>query len=349
MLRQAALNPPVLVGNPTVEMTLLQNEVADLREKLRWALHAAPEDYHGGKMTTSISDVHWGDRAHMVACLKNVLEKHRQVIRQYRPKQLVMVWNGDAIAGRGIYREQQMDSVFSSTVEQVQLGVAKLHDIHQELVEEFPEMEVRHVVTNGNHDRTMGEPTAPLFVSTCRALSLPVVLAGNEHIENCASDGIYHIYFEHGFGHSQVSPSSPAFISAMKDRYILLSESYYGDRRIRRFNHGHTHWFQLGMERVIGVFWDTTGGFQRNERVCLGKNVRPVGICAYVSPAGYGGVLDPIGIQPDPDILRRELMDPFLMQANMRDAASALERYSELAEEAGLEVSTVKGVTPGGR
>ena len=110
----------------------------------------------------------------------------------------------------------------------------------------------------------------------------------------------------------------------------------HGENRIRRIAHGHTHYFNTGLEIVRGLYFDTTGGTQRNTRVLIGKNNRPIGCIAYVSPDGCEGILDPIGIQPDDDLVQSELDDKFLAQRNATYCADAIMKYYDLATQKGI-------------
>jgi hypothetical protein len=90
------------------------------------------------------------------------------------------------------------------------------------------------------------------------------------------------------------------------------------------------------MERLLDVFYDTTGGCQRNERVLLGKNSRPMGWIAYVSPSEFDGILDPIGIQPDTETILEELRDPYLFSRNAADSGEALANCHQLLDQLGV-------------
>jgi hypothetical protein len=335
-LREAVLIPPVDIPPPHPQLIALQNEVALLRDQLRWSDHANSPERQGGTVTINHSDCHHGDRAHMLDCHRQMVDKSFQLLHLYQPKRIVMMSNGDKIAGRGIYRNQNMDAVVQTTREQRQIGVVNVVQWNERLKTDFPGASVEWRFTHGNHDVNEGERITPDLVYALRSFGVNAIYHGDEAILNLADAGAYLAYFEHGTGYSDISPSSPKWWRNMVDKLLRLSRKYHGDNRIRRVGHGHTHWFSVNMERSMDVFVDTTGGCQRNERVLLGKNNRPMGWIAYVSPKGYDDILDPIPIQPELETVERELEDPYLFHRNMEAAAADLRAYREMELAAGI-------------
>ena len=335
-LVEAQLNPPAEAPMPNAEVDALRRENAMLREQLTWAQRADSVSRTGGTLTLNRSDHHHGDRMHMLRCFEQMEDKSLILMRQYQPTRIVLLENGDAVAGRGIYKEQNMDSAVQATDDQNRIAAYKAYQFDERLKAEFPFADVQWKILCGNHDRNMGENIAPLLALTMRALGLSVAYCGDQYILNLAESGVYNLYAEHGYGYSDISPSAPKYISNVKDKLLSLSQSYYADKRIRRITHGHTHWASVGMERIQDIYFDTTGGCQRNSRVLLGKNNRPMGWIAYVSPEGYSDILQPILIQPDIDMVKEEIADPYLANRNQIDAAKTLEQYTRLAISLGL-------------
>jgi len=151
-------------------------------------------------------------------------------------------------------------------------------------------------------------------------------------IVNLADQGTYNAMVTHGWGHSSQSPNSPGFIGAVKDMILQMSghPSYSPEKAIRRVVSGHTHWLSISLERGLNLFFDTTGGFQRQQRVRLGFNQRPVGMILYVSPDGMeGAILNPIEIKPDQETLDREIADPGLAELNRVDCSNAILEYEK--------------------
>jgi hypothetical protein len=328
--------PPVETAPTDERVRELERQVGLLKSQILWSEHANAPTRQGGTFTINHSDDHYGDRAHMLDCHAEMVEKTFQLLHLYCPEKIVWFSNGDKIAGRGVYKEQHMDSVVPDTRQQRNIGVTKEVRIYERIKSEFPDAEIICRYTHGNHDVNMGERITPDFVYALRAFGLPAIYHGDEAILNLSDNGQHLAYFEHGTGYSDISPSSPKWWRNMLDKLHTLSRKHYGDQRIRRVGHGHTHWASLGLERNLDLYVDTTGGCQRNERVLLGKNNRPMGWIAYISPKGYDNILDPILIQPELVTVERELHDPYLFNRNLEDASECLRAYREMALSAGI-------------
>jgi hypothetical protein len=108
------------------------------------------------------------------------------------------------------------------------------------------------------------------------------------------------------------------------------------EQQYRRVLSGHTHWVNVSTERVIGLPFDTTGGLQRNTRIRLGDNQRPIGWIVYASPRGLDSdILQPIVLSPGQETYQREIADPHLGQANVEDSTACLREYRKLREDRG--------------
>ena len=181
----------------------------------------------------------------------------------------------------------------------------------------------------------------PQLVVMLRALGIPAVYQGDTAILNVASVGTYHVLCEHGYGHSAISPSSPKWISTTQEKIInLYRRGYVAENRIRRVNHGHTHFFSLGLERIRDLYYDTTGGCQRNDRTSLGKNSRPQGwIVRFLVLHGHIR-LDAYRVQDAIQTRRRDVHDPYLFKRNTLDCMESLEQYGALLEQLGISEIT---------
>jgi hypothetical protein len=88
---------------------------------------------------------------------------------------------------------------------------------------------------------------------------------------------------------------------------------------------------------VHGLYFDTTGGLQRNTRIRIGDNQRPVGWIVYTSPRDMESDIElPIALRPEDDTYQREIADPHLAAANLADVGDCLREYSELMVGAGV-------------
>lgn len=348
LLLDAVINPPAPEQEQlTSRERALMCELSTLKQQLTWASHANPRERQGGTVTINHSDDHYGDRAHMLDCQAELEAKTLTLLEMYQPERIVMLSNGDKVAGRGVYKEQHMDSVLPMTTQQLDLAAYKVIRMDQRIKEKFPQATVEWKFTHGNHDVNMGERLTPRLIYQIRGFGVTAKYYGDEALINLADRGDYWALFEHGTGYSDISPSAPKWWSNMRDKLLRLGRTHYASRRVRRVSHGHTHYFSLSLERIQDLFVDTTGGCQRNERVLLGKNNRPMGWIAYVSPRGYASILDPIGIQPELETVERELLDPYLFNRNMVDASALLQAYHELEIEAGVRPAT--SISPEGR
>jgi hypothetical protein len=335
-LLAATVAPPTDTARPDPIVEELRARVRLLEEQLTYHQRANPAHHTGGKYTLVISDVHKGDRAHMPRSYGEMWQKALVHMGQFSPEIITVIDNGDHIAGRGIYRNQNMDAVLQSTEEQVRAGAIDLYQRDKAIRDRFPDAVVKWRITHGNHDMSMGERTSPLLVMSAKFLGVDAVYCGDSTIVNLAARGTHNLWAEHGYGYSGISPSAPKWLSDMKDRLLVMQREYFGENRIRRVTHGHTHWAQVGMQRVLDVFFDCTGGCQRNERIQLGKNSRPMGFIGYVSPAEYDGILEPILLQPSIDLQIEETRDPYLFQRNMEECSVAIQIYDERMRELGI-------------
>ena len=117
-----------------------------------------------------------------------------------------------------------------------------------------------------------------------------------------------------------------------------------------RMSHGHTHWAQVGIERAEGLYFDTTGGLHRNDRVNIGMNTRPTGWICYISPPGETNTIinPPILISPSPEAIRIDMDNPNLMNLNRAEAARCLIGFAHVAEQLGI-MEHVKNRISGGQ
>lgn len=318
----------------------LRAENEALRQQLTWATHTdVAASASGGTMTINISDWHLCDRNHLPTALSSCEEKTATVIAQFRPRRLRVIENGDIIPGRGIYKEQALESILPKSDQQVSAAAIRFYEFVHRCADaagiDLEDVEVRK--TPGNHDYSEHEPTSLPFVYLLRMLGMKAKFVGKYTVWNLADKGVHNALFFHGYGHSRHSPSSPGLIDETLKLILKLATEYghHGRRAIRRVSHGHTHWMAVGMERAAGVTFDVTGGFQRFERVKQGYNERPTGWICYASPAGGEDVI-PIPVHPDPDALEADMTDPVLERKNYTEAQRCLGRFAEEAEARGI-------------
>lgn len=318
----------------------LRAEIESLRAQLTWATHAdAEQGVSGGTMTVDVSDWHLHDRNHLPTALASCEAKTMTVIRNFRPRRLRIVENGDVIPGRGIYKEQALEAILPKTDQQVSAAAIRFDEFVRRCAEAagIDVDDVPVYKTPGNHDYSEKEPTSLPFVYLLRLLGLKAEFCGKYKVLNLADKGVHNAIFFHGYGHSRHSPSSPSLIDETIKLVLKLATEYgyNGRRSIRRASHGHTHWMAVGMERAAGLTFDVTGGFQRFERVQQGHNERPTGWICYASPAGSEDVI-PIPVAPDSRDLEADMTDPVLEAKNYGEAKRCLEAFAEAAKARGI-------------
>lgn len=319
----------------------LADENARLRAQLTWAQHADAPTRTGGLMTIFDSDWHVGDANHKLESFWSAHYKIGLLIKQYEPDLIQYIQGGDIVAGRGIYKEQDLDMAVSSPEEQCKCGAVAFYRVMRH-VREHTDAPVRVLSVRGNHCYTGGvslaEYIALLIEKMCRLLpDVSTQFAGDRALVNLAYDGVYNALALHGYGHSKVSPSSPTFISDQMQAILRIARSVESSREIpRRVMSGHTHWHHIGMEAIEGLTFDTAGGWQRNTRVKLGMNQRPTGFMVYVSPPGLeDDILAPISVKPDPRVNDQETEDAALAAKNRAYCGELAKEYVALDQQHG--------------
>lgn len=336
---QAALTPPVDTRDKE-RIRELEAEIGRLRLQLSWAQHQDSPNRIGGLLTLRASDHHYGDAQHLLSCGKSLESKFLEVVKQYEPDKIQIIAGDDWIAGRGIYKEQDLDMVTSDVNEQVSLGALKAYEFLL-AIREITKAPIIWRVMRGNHDYAQGLSMTESLFYAFKNLSADIpdlnfVMHWDSITANLAGEGIYNVLVKHGFGYSKHSPNSPSFIDAVKDEIIVKQRKMQPEEQYKRVLSGHSHFMSEGLERIVGLPFDTTGGLQRNVRIKLGSNQRPVGWIAYASPKGLvSDILKPITLAPDEDTFFREMADPHLSSQNKEDAAKCVRKFFQILEERG--------------
>jgi transposase-like protein len=336
-----AMHPPVDTVADKDRIRDLEAEVARLQQQLSWAQEAESTTRTGGVLTIRRSDDHHGDKNHLLSCARSLTEKVKVLVQQYEPDRIRVVGFDDWIAGRGIYKEQDLDSATSDVNQQIAVGAIKARRF-LEVIREASTAPVTCHCLRGNHEYAMGVSMAESLFFQCKVVCESLADVDFQYhwdnaTVNLAAEGTYNVLVRHGHGYSKHSPNSPAFIDAIKDELLVKQRQMQPHEQYRRILSGHTHWLTAGLERIHGLYWDTTGGLQRNTRVRIGDNQRPVGWIVYMSPDGMtDNILQPLSVRPDDDTYQREIADPHLASANYKDVADCLEEYSQLLAAQGV-------------
>ena len=310
----------------------------------------------GAVATIIISDLHFGDENVMLETYKstvsNLIWKLSEVNNEVGIEQITVVLNGDIVAGRGIFRGQEAKNIFNKGNIQVLYAAAHLLDLHKELSQIAP---VQYFVIKGNHDNHKGDNYAWELADKLRSFGLDAYYAGHQLVMNLGDEEKQHwALIEHGYGGSDYYPVSYDFLrnTWKKLNWLNRRQRELGRKEIERVIVGHSHWLVTNIRQ--DTYWaiDVSGGFQRNERVELGKNQRPAGFILYVFDKNKDGLtiydwkdgLRLYEIVPDEEVMLKELFDPTLELKNRMDAPRKLiELYDYLVEKGLVKKEVVRG------
>lgn len=338
-MAEAAMHTPVDTA-PLERIRELEARIAELQTQLVWAQRADSTVRTGGKFTLRASDHHYGDANHLLSCGTQLEAKTCELLRQYQPSQIQIIAGDDWIAGRGIYKEQDLDMVTSDIQAQIEYGAMKAY-LFLKKIREVSSAPIYWRMLRGNHDAVYGTSmTESLFLTMKNAAAdIPNIkfeMNWDVITANLAGLGVYNVLVRHGFGYSKISPNSQAFIDAVRDEILVKQRKMQPEEHYRRVLSGHTHFLSVGIERQTGLFWDTTGGLQRNTRIRLGANQRPVGWIVYIGPPDLeNNILSPIALTPSDDTYEREIADPHLHLQNHQDVANCIRQYVEMLRARG--------------
>lgn len=340
-IAEAASVSPIEVDH-AARIRELEAEVARLREQRKWETHSGSEQAQGGTLTLRRSDDHHCDDNHMLSCAASLTEKFLVVLQQYQPSVIQLIQGDDWIAGRGIFKEQDAQMAVAAIEQQISVGAVKKRRFLQ-AIRSVSNAPITIHWLRGNHEYANKIQVHHALFYETRALcedipDVKYIMWGDVAFPvNLAHRGFHNVIAQHGYGHSQVSPNSPRFISDTKDRLIGIQRRFPAEQHPRRVLSGHTHWLDCGTERLVGLEFDTTGGLQRNNRVQLGMNSRPSGWIVYVGPPdAEGEILRPIPLKPEEETYQRELGDPHLAAANKQDAGECLREHRQIMQERGV-------------
>lgn len=329
----------------------LERENSRLRNQLIWAQRGKIAALTGGTMTIARSDHHFGDASHLPVSCKTMEDKVVELIRIHEPERIQMLELGDIVCGRGVYKNQDLDTVCASTTEQCHYGAWRIKEFVDAIrsVSQAP-ISLHHLA--GNHDHDNAAPMSGYLHLLLTQLLAPLHADVHYHfhrvVHNLAHTGHYNILGVHGFGYSRTAPQPPMLVSAIKDMILGLEREpwYSAATRIRRVISGHTHWAAAGVQHALDLPFDSLGGMQVNTRVRLGFNQRPVGWLVYVSRE-ESDIQEPLPVAADLDILTREMNDPLLRDSNHQDVARALSLFKQAAPELGIHYTTAGLFTEG--
>lgn len=278
------------------------------------------------KATLVMSDLHFGDAGQLYGSLKECVGRAIRLVREFKPTETEVVLNGDAVAGRGIFRNQGMQNA-------LQFGSEQAWWCAWEIARWQRDMHADWVVIKGNHDSADKENMAQILAMSLRLLGVQARYYARNYLGNFSADDLPKFVFdaEHGFGASSYYANSYELIRSCWRAYIERSK--VDSVQVNRFLRGHTHWLNVGQTVGLDTAIDTTGGWHRQEREKLSADMRQTGVIVYLHD---GKNLEIKPVQADVKILTRETRDPGLHYETMSEAAKALQAVTKWAVSAGL-------------
>jgi len=227
----------------------------------------------------AIADTHIGDIRFLYETLISTVKRLPQRVEY-------IIVCGDLVAGRGIYRLQELDAM--PVPYQVAAACAVLSEVQQITKSKI-------ILLSGNHDRTNdGIDLTEMTYRYGKSEGLDVEWKGSEVVVKLKDE---RIYLHHGFGYSRNSPHAPAYLAHLALKYAAFLER---GLRITRFVHGHTHWLSHSLY-YTSFMVDSLGGFQSYMKAQ--ERLMPM------SPPGgllYTGNTV-LAVTPDQKILQREI------------------------------------------
>lgn len=284
----------------------------------------------GHKLTTKAtllcSDLHYGDAGQYLQSLRATMSKAINLVAG--ADEIEIISNGDAAAGRGIFRDQGMQNSVQLGSDQVLFCAADFYDWVSKL---GTQTDVSIII--GNHDFTNKENLAVQLTMILQLLGIGSRYYSRNKVANLAPRGAepYLLDVRHGFGASSYyANNASSLVDAMRTHIV---ESRTTGQVIRRFARGHTHWLNVGQVIALDVELDTTGGWHRQERMNLGMDPRVTGVVVYLHD---GKDLDIIPVQAPLELLLEENNDIALHYKNLGEASKALNRMAMWAKGRGL-------------
>jgi len=279
------------------------------------------------KATLVVSDLHFGDGAQLYATLRECMDRAIDRIKAFEPDETEVVLNGDAVAGRGIYRSQEMQNALQFGAEQAWWCAWEIRQWQEAL------RASRWVMVRGNHDGSNKENLASQLVMMLQIMGIPSVYQARSYVGNFAADERDDSWYEaqHGFGASSYYANSYESIRECWRRFI--EHAVTSGINVSRFLRGHTHWLNVGQTVGLGVAIDTTGGWHRQERDKLASDTRNTGLLIYLHD---GEALDIVTVEADRMLLLSDTDNPGLHYETLSAAAAAMKSVTGWAHERGL-------------
>jgi hypothetical protein len=244
-------------------------------------------------ITLVLSDFHIGDANHLPdtfwSTIKNAQEVIKYIKKNYIIKGLYIELNGDLVAGRNVYKFQELRNLLSRGHWQVFLCEYILKKVFEDIEETAGRKIDRIYMIRGTHENL--DNNFILYLK--RLLGSKARYLSHEGVVNIADPiGEYNVLFTHGLSYSDSCPVPPKL-----QRDCLDSVAKYRSMNINveRICTSHTHWLCTSL-LFNDIAWDVTGGFQKWEYTLSN---RPSGGILYLY---NNNEVSAIPIRPDPEI-----------------------------------------------
>ncbi len=285
-------------------------------------------------LTVGTADLHLGDRGHMRRTWLSVRDKIVRLAGSNKPDQLTVVVDGDATAGRGMFRRQELANILQFGGEQVLVAAYKIAEFVHLLGEAtgIPIEEIDVILLQGHHDTSNGENLGMQLAFILTVMGLKARFAGKSYQKK--TRGNKHLLFQHGFGRSSYYPASYEELRETWKKANNLAIASDGGVVVERAIFAHSHWYMVDLAQgELAV--DVLGGFVRppEDKLNWGVSSRPTGAILYYV---QGDELQAVGVEPDISIWREEMEDPDLYLDNLADLATTLKEVSAWARAKGM-------------
>lgn len=268
------------------------------------------------KATLVVSDQHFGDAGQFYRPLMECMERGITEVNAFEPDETQVVANGDMVAGRGIFRLQEMQNIVQLGPEQVYWAGWQIKQWNKKFDKE-PEW---HIIL-GNHDNSRKENLARQLVLFLRLLGINARYEDREYI-GYFGDRVAAFHAAHGFGYSSYYANSYAEIRSCWKKFIEIAQ--VNGIHITRFLRAHVHKINLGQEIGLDCQIDTTGGWHKQERLSLEFSVQTTGFLLYLYDPDAQPPLIIKAIEANRDLLLSENKNIALHYRNMEAAGQAL-------------------------
>jgi len=281
-------------------------------------------------VTIVISDLHIGDSNFLHETWKSTVDNLLEFLRDLKDKYIIakcfIVFNGDLVSGREVYKLQELQNILQRghwqvfTAEKILKGfIAKLSEIVS--VE-------RCYFVKGTHE----DISTNLMLFLKRMFKEAKYLSRGG-IVDIGNKRPFYIFVSHGFGSSDYYPVS---LTCIRDVTRQLLDYKTRGIDVKRVITSHSHW--LSPEFILNVPWSITGGFQKWEKKFF---QRPSGLIVLLCNDRDSVA---IPIMPNKDVERKEKTDPMLEYRNFLLYGKILISHAKKIEKIKLGEMNVNNV-----